>query len=364
MGLRRAAQVPLVVGAGQPRDEAVRRNPVGALREHRPAVDDKLERLAPAVGVPVERDRAQADAARPPVHDRSVRPDELDREVVKRLGALAVGPPERGIFDFGFLIFDSRDHLPRERDRAAEEQRVIGPSEFRGECQEDAAGGPVLLRHAHALEAVAGPTLEADIAPDPGGDQPRAPVPPELALLFPDDRAAADRVVDVARPVPGPVRPDVRHRAVKKDCQLVPALAKEPGDVPPVAEEHVLRAADLPAVEADRRDRVESVRHEFHHLVPAQRRGKRERGAVLPVAVRDPLHVQLVRAPEWVWDQPVPEQVAMHAARHLRLAPAGALRGVAKVPACLGQGVPYHASVVTSGHLLPGTGGLRWAAPL
>ena len=72
VGLGRAAQVPLVVGAGQPGDETVRGNPVGALGEDRPAVDDKLERFAPRVGVAVQGDRAQSDPALPPA-DRARR---------------------------------------------------------------------------------------------------------------------------------------------------------------------------------------------------------------------------------------------------------------------------------------------------
>ena len=66
--------------------------------------------------------------------------------------------------------------------------------------QHDAVAGMV-LRDPHVFEAVFRPAFEPQAAPDAGGDEARAPVPTELALLLAELGAAPDRVVELDKEV-------------------------------------------------------------------------------------------------------------------------------------------------------------------
>ena len=342
MRRRRAAQVARVIRSRQPGHQAVRRDPVGSLGEDGAAVHHKLERLAPWVGVPVQRDRAQADPARPMAKAGPFGVRHLDLQPVERLAALAVRPPELGVLDHDFRPAAFRHDRVTEGQAPAADRRGIRPGDFRRQPQQHDAVGPMLLRHAHALQPVAGPAFETEVAPEAGGDQARPPIPAKLALLLAQAGAAADRVVDFTGLVLGPVRADVLHRALEADEEFVPAGAQVRLHLPAIAGEHVVGARDFAAVEPDGGDGVEPVGHQFQHLLRPQFRRDGEAGAILPVAFFDPLHVRLVGTPERIRNQVQAPQVAVDATRHDRGAPGRASGGIAKLPPGISQGKQAH----------------------
>ena len=218
----------------------------------------------------VERDGPQPDPAGPAADEGAGGPGDLDIDPVERLRALAMGPPKLRIYDGRFTIFDCGDNFAQEGNGSADRRAGVRAGQFRREVQDHAAIGAVVLCHPHAVEPVSGPTLQTQVAPDSRGNEARAPVPAELTLLFADDRASPDRIVDVARVVPGAVRPEILHGAAKPDPQLVLPGAQERCHLPATAEEHVLRAAGLAAVEPQSCNRVESVGDELHDLLGQQ----------------------------------------------------------------------------------------------
>ncbi len=133
VGLSRGAQVARIVVAREARDETVRRYPVRALGEDRAAVDDELECFAPFVGMAVEHDGTQADPARPGADYATGAIDDFKGDRVERLGTVVVGPPEVGIFDFGFSIFDCGDDAAVAGDGAANARGVVGAGELGAE---------------------------------------------------------------------------------------------------------------------------------------------------------------------------------------------------------------------------------------
>jgi hypothetical protein len=69
------------------------------------------------------------------------------------------------------------------------------------------------------------------------------------------------------------------------------------------------------AVESDGGDGVEAVGDEFNHLLVSQVCWRREPGLVFPVALFDPLKVQLVGPIKWIRDAFGAAQVGVYAAR-------------------------------------------------
>ena len=94
VGRDRGLQVARIIAPGEAGDKGARRDPVGALCENRPAVDDELERLAPFVRLAVERDRPQPDPAHSRADPSAVGTGGLDLESCRAAGPLAVRPPE------------------------------------------------------------------------------------------------------------------------------------------------------------------------------------------------------------------------------------------------------------------------------
>src|SRR5882724_1719730 len=88
-----AAEVTRVGFAIETGDKTMSRNPVGAFCENGPAIDYELKCFAGRIGVPVEFNGSQADPSFPTAKDGSVGANGFDLEGIKRLSALAVGPP-------------------------------------------------------------------------------------------------------------------------------------------------------------------------------------------------------------------------------------------------------------------------------
>jgi hypothetical protein len=247
-------------------------------------------------------------------------------------------PPELRAGDFDFQVRGctggDRDDLVVQR-----QGHVIrdpapgrGPGEFRGEGEGDAAAGGVSLGDAGGGEAVAGPGFEAEVAPEAGGDEARAPVPAELAGLFAQHGGAAEGVVEFLRLV---LRAEPGHGpggAGEMEAELVAAGAQPAADREAQRHKHVVRAGNLTAVEINRGERVEPVADELHFLGGEQGGGDAESRAVFPVMLLDPLEAKFVGAVKRIGNQAVAEQVAVDAAGHSRGPPARRHGGVTKLP--------------------------------
>ncbi len=83
-----------------------------------------------------------------------------------------------------------------------------------------------------------------------------------------------------------------------------------------MGDEHVVGRGDFFAVEQHLRDGVEPVGAQLHPVLAQKGGGHGERGAVFPVALLDPLEVELVGAVERVGDLVGGEQIGVHAAGH------------------------------------------------
>src|ERR1019366_3058400 len=150
-----------------------------------------------------------------------------DLEAVQGLLTLAVGPPELRPRDRDGRAGAGGHGPAAQREAPAASRAGVGALELVRKRKRDGPAGRVGLRHGDRGKAVAAPALKADVAPYAGGHEARAPVPPELALLLAQHRAAADRVAELARAVGGPVGADAAGRAPKAHAQPVAPAAQQ-----------------------------------------------------------------------------------------------------------------------------------------
>ena len=95
LGLHRARQQMVIVGAADFTDKTVRRDPVRALGKNRASVDRELKGFSELIRMTVERDCSQTDASVPAIQDLvSLR--EFEPHIVEGLSAVAVRPPQLG----------------------------------------------------------------------------------------------------------------------------------------------------------------------------------------------------------------------------------------------------------------------------
>ena len=93
VGLRCAGNQVFVKFRSDAGDERVCRNPVRAFRKIRHAVDDKLKRFAPLVGVAIQHERPQSDSFFLSIHD-GFAVEQVKRDVIQRLPAQSIRPPQ------------------------------------------------------------------------------------------------------------------------------------------------------------------------------------------------------------------------------------------------------------------------------
>ena len=301
-------------------NETVGGNPVRALGKNRASIDDELEALTEFIGMAVKDDGAQTDAFAPGVEHLAV-VDEFKIDGVERLVAVAMGPPQFRISDFGFSILkawpwhrircsDLRHDLAVEGNGAADFPRTF----FR-KARGDGEFYAILamrLRDVDGLDAVGGPRFQPDGFVNPARGKAGTPIPAEGTLLFPQQGPAADRVVPLGEVRRFFVRPDVLHRTGEGNLQSVFPRPHGLRDIETVGEEHVVRAGDPMTVQRDGGEGVEAFGHEVEMFLVAG--SEIEFAAVLPVAFLDPLQIFFVRAPKGVGDEFVAEQVGVDAA--------------------------------------------------
>ena len=319
--------VPVAVDPGE---EGVVGDPVGAAHEHGLAVDLEQERRPGLVGRGVQLDGAEADPAAPLGRVGPARRGHLD--VVQRLVAVPGRPPaphvgheqlhrrgrgargdggglEQGALAAGRGERDGHGHRLVGPDAVALDLHVHGEQSV----VTAACAGQHVHERAHRRDPYARPRVEPDRLPDAGAGDVDAPVPPERA------RHLAQLVVLVVvggRQVAVLLGAGGRlgHRGGERHDERVLALAQRLAHVPPEGPVHVLRAADLDAVERHRRHRVQAVGDQVVAGGVARRPVERRR--VPPRRVADPLLGGLVVAVERLVDQPVAVQVEVRLARH------------------------------------------------
>ena len=274
--------------------QVVVRDPVGALDEDRFAVDLDDECRAVLVVAGVQTHRAQADAALPAVERLrcvvggvgvGVGGMDAHLEVMEGVLAIADGPPQ------GRLVDGEHHHRGRrprsDRRGAVDHVAAPGRRETRGEDERvvrilgtgvldvdlDAHGGAAVVvldgdERAHRREPRDPPPLKTRGAPDAGGLQVRSPVPAEAAGHLAHH---VQRVRILQRSRADPIRLGLAvlqgRREVDRERHPTPAAASQHlAHVEAVGAMLVGGATQHPAIERDRRDRVQPLEDEVDSL--------------------------------------------------------------------------------------------------
>ena len=328
VGRRRGAEQRFEPFRGHARRERVGRDPVGPLGEDGHAVDDEGERLAPFVGLAPKLERPQPDLERAPV-DGSIARDQLDLDLIERLRAQTVGPPELRIGDVdresggrtfsrngrpgGLLstvrMLDAHDDFDQTRLAGRPIDLDLGGNSGPAVCHR--------LRQPDVRQPADTPAFDPHVLPDADVRQLRAPVPAEVAWRLTQIRAARERF---RRPVERPNGVQLSpatDRRVEEHRDLVLARSKPAGHVPAPGSEHVVGAAQPLPVETDIGQRVQAVEDEGEVVLGCHSGVDAEAAAVLPVRLGDPLDPQLLVADERIGDPARGHQVGVDAARNL-----------------------------------------------
>lgn len=215
---------------------------------------------------------------------------------------------------------------------------VVGSCPLELDVQVDLTGAVDGDHGSHRGEAGRRPRLDADRLPDARRDEHGPPVPAEVAGHL------ADRVVGVgvaderARPEPilrllgvGEGRGEVDREvaalrllavavtvvvAVAVTVAIPVPRAQDGSEVEAVRPVLVARAADLGAVEGERRDGVEPLGDEVDSLVAGS--VDLDVDVVADVGAADPLDALLVQVDVGVGDEPGGQKIGVHGARHGR----------------------------------------------
>jgi hypothetical protein len=312
---------PLQGGLGQARGERIGRNPVGTFGKERPAVDHKGKGAPPGVRLLPQLDRAQAQLIGLFVQD-DPRAQELHPNLVERLIPPTVWPPELRILDL-----HGEGSPGRGRQRRAD---CVGRPVRRGHQQKRRKpGDPVLHRQARlhgdgasgvslaevdVRKAGGFKSLQADLFPDADRRELRPPIPAELAGRLPQVRPARKGLRDAGQGADRLLRGGKAHGGVKADAQVIPFRLEQGLDVKAILAEHVRRAAQLAAVQADGRQGIQPVAHQpgVRLLQEIGRDGKSV--AILPIRLGHPLHAPLMVAHKGVGDAAQGQQIGVRPA--------------------------------------------------
>ena len=313
--------VQAVVGA--------QRHPVAAPAEHVHAVDLELELQLFRLLALLEADLAQADVQLPP-RDDGLAVQQLRHRVVDVGLAVAVGPPELGIFH---RAGDAPDLGPIQRALPEEGGiRAAAPGDAHGEAlprelfqRRIHAEVEFQAGRLHAVEADAVAQLrkgvrvahgQAHALPQPGRHRPREDVPAKGMGGLAQRRAAVD--VPAGQQV---LRIGLGELFQQSGADVYPedVLRPQPvSHVELVGHEGVFGRADPLAVEEVFRQAVDPVQAEKHALVRrGLGRGKLPR--IPPAKGLERFGLSGVHSLEQVLGQyPRPGQVQLHVSRHLR----------------------------------------------
>ena len=204
------------------------------------------------------------------------------------------------------------------------------------------------------------PGMQVHGAPHARGDVARPPVPAEMVggLAYEVAHHRIAWLIAIRRGIVA--RDPVWHRLhlrqqrgdgrTENNAQRVALRLQSPFHTRPPCAMRVVGAQQGRSVEFHLGEGVEAFEHQLG-VRPGEGRGRDvERGPILPVGQADPLQLRLGRADVRIRDQPLRQQIGMHASGHLRWAPCGrfgmrcGLRTTgqqAEFPACIqcpGQG--------------------------
>src|SRR5690606_4245949 len=135
-------------------------NPVCALGKNRPSINDKLKGLTGNVGMAVQRDRSQADAAQPASDAATVGMEDLNLERVERLRTVPVGPPELGVLHANFCSGAFGDHNAVQRQSVVTRDPCFPMRQFRNNPEGDTAIRAMQLGETNAFEPVFAPCFQ------------------------------------------------------------------------------------------------------------------------------------------------------------------------------------------------------------
>ena len=174
-------------GRRHPRRQRVGRHPVGALREERHAIDLEAERLAPAVGLADQFQRAQSDPAVLTVDHVARGIGQFNHQFVEGLRPQIPRPPQLRIPNLQFRTgaaaaqgrLPGRDHGALERQSCpCAERRPGGPLRRDGHRERHLPPG-VPLDDLHIGQAPRVESVQVDRAPDAARGDRGGPIPPE-----------------------------------------------------------------------------------------------------------------------------------------------------------------------------------------
>ena len=306
---------------GQPRGEAVGRDPVGPLGEERHAVDHKVHRLL--VGLFDRPQGAQANALGRRIEHLARGVEQFDLDVIQRLPAHARRPPELGVgnWNLGLRVAVPDDGRCRRHVLRAEvDGHLRGRSCRRrwggrsGDRQGHLPRLRMVLQNGHVFQPRGIERNELDLPPDAAGDQRRPPIPAEVARLF--AHVGRARVGPGRQLAMGFLVTDDGEHGIELDLDLVGAGPQVLLDVELVRAEHVVGLGDGDVVHPDGGQCVQTFATKQDMLTRQQVRRDVERSAVDPVRFAYPLHGSLVVPVERVGNLAGGHQVGVDRAGH------------------------------------------------
>jgi len=184
-------------------------------------------------------------------------------------------------------------------------------------------GGDILLLHKDAFDPEAAPGFDQRRSPDAARDEPRSPIPAVMKLRF----ARIHRELDVSLVVRAESMQPVRGALVlgqrlgehvaEPDDECISFFLEQwfAGDSP--IAEHVVRGQDGRTVKRHGGVGIQSSKHQFHVRLFQKIRRQIKGRLINPVLLANPLELLFVGAEKGIGDQPVSQEIDMHAPRHL-----------------------------------------------
>ena len=214
---------------------------------------------------------------------------------------MASRPPQLRVWHFEHQLIwacaiQLHDQRASELQAHAIAHTLVGYGQLRRDGQRHAlAVVAVCLHHIDGYQPIGLAGLYSDITPYASSHKTRAPVPPKLALLFSDSYAVAHWVIELGgRRKFGTLGADVVHGAGKNDAQLVVTELQSGFHGPPKSHKHIVCFGNFFAIQKHRGNRVQPVGHQINVLFGQHLLRHLEHGFVFPVALFNPLQVQLV----------------------------------------------------------------------
>ena len=268
--------------------------------------------------MPVEHDGAQSE---PPPQTPALFAGGVargEREIIERLGAMTGGPPPLRVLDF-----QSKDctgprragdlHSIQRTDRRELDRRRGRTSKLGRDFQFNDAIRTVALDNLGVGEAIRPPPFETKVAPNSGGHEARRPVPAKLTRLFAQTHCIAHRIAKFAgRSKLRALGSHKLRRTSEQHAQFVATLAQLGPNRPAIADKHILGPSDDFPVQRHGRESIKTICDEFVGVRLQVGGGELERGPILPIAFRDPLHGAFIRTEEGVRNFSRCEEIGVH----------------------------------------------------